>query len=166
MRAGGGGPVRRRNVNFLRSTLPIWPSESDDIIRRAHVSRSRGQQATASRGHCGLLRSPLRRLRRGWGTKQSISVLEQILGRKGSLHWPSSRQYPCLPRCQRASLFYPNWRGRRKMESAKKQDEMYTRRRALAVATCRGVHVVATCLTAWCAAIYKHKHTLTPTCPR
>ena len=66
-RARGGGPVRRRNVNFLRSTLPIWPSESDDIIRRAHVSRSRGQQATASRGHCGLLRSPLRRLRRGGG---------------------------------------------------------------------------------------------------
>ena len=45
---------------LLQPSPPSEPSECDDVIRRAHVSRSRGQQATAS-----------------------ISVLEQILGRKG-----------------------------------------------------------------------------------
>ena len=60
-------------------------SECDDVIRRAHVSRSktRGQQAAGNsieKSHVGcFVLSPSK----AKGAKQPISDLEQILGRKG-----------------------------------------------------------------------------------
>ena len=45
---------------------PNGPSECDDVIRRARVSRTRGQQATAARG-CSLLRP-------GAGSRQKAGV--------------------------------------------------------------------------------------------
>ena len=65
--------------------------ECDDVTRRAHVSRKRAQQATASAVISGLPRReatdgvlrppPEKALLRGT-TKQSLRILEQILGRK------------------------------------------------------------------------------------
>ena len=52
----------------------VVPSECDDVIKRAHVSRNREQQVAAPRGHYCSDVHP---------AKQPISVPEQILGRAG-----------------------------------------------------------------------------------
>ena len=71
------------------------PSECDDVISRAHVSRNREQQATtALRGHRWVAPTPPSFPRMG-GTKQRIKVLEQILGGKGVVTELSD-----LPRCK------------------------------------------------------------------
>ena len=71
-----------------------WPSECDDVTTRARVSRSRGPQANyrTRYGTDGLLRPlPFENKKGGGGRAQSISVLEQILGRNGVTElsdWP------------------------------------------------------------------------------
>ena len=52
---GGGDRVVDSIVTYLESHLPILqrmhPFQCDDVISKAPVNRSRGQPATASRGH-------------------------------------------------------------------------------------------------------------------
>ena len=71
-------------VTYELAAVEGWPSGCDGVISRAHVSRNREQEATApserSLLYCFVL----------MGAKQSISVLVQILGRKGfpDFDWP------------------------------------------------------------------------------
>ena len=63
--------------------------ERDDVIRRACISRTREQQASASRGHWWVASSPPRRARRGGRSNPSVSSSRFSAGRRFLISdWP------------------------------------------------------------------------------